>query len=247
MRDLLLSLYGNPVYRNEVRSFGRRHRYLFGPLFVLTIEALLTAAMMLSSLAGGHIALEDAATAYFWASLVLAEGLVVLLTPALAALSVSREHSRLTLDQVLVTPLLTREILWGKFAAVTTEVGLGAAPALAIAALAGLVSADVDNLGFLVGEGMVTVSFLVLALGCGMLQSIAFRRPATALGGTYAAVLGLFCAGWLLFLLLVRALPDSAIKVAWALAFVRGGLCLPIGLTCAWICFRRLGELRANA
>jgi len=249
MRELLLGFSRNAVYQKEIRALARRHRHLFGPLFVASIEVLLTVGMVLSSAAGARITLEEASSAYFWVSLVLAEGLVLLATPALASLTISREHNQLTLEQVLVTPMPTPEILWGKLSAVAVEVGLGAVPALAIAYVGALLSGETDYMVEALTEGAVICTLAAVAVGPGLLFSIAFRKPATALGSTYAVVLGAFCAGWAA--LGAMAKEGSSLQhahgadIAVVQAVVRGSICLLIGLACLPACFRRLSALRA--
>jgi len=247
MRGLLLGLSRNPIYQKEIRALSRRHRHLFGPLLVLSIEVLLTAGMGIVGLSGGRITMEEAATAYFWVSLVLAEGLVLLATPALASLAISREHNQLTLEQVLVTPMLTAEILWGKLAAVATEIGLGAVPALAVASLGALLSGEVDYIVLMVAEGSLIVVLAALAIGPGLLSSIIFRKPATALGTTYAVALGAYCGGFILLgvMLDLDVLPAQTAEAFVVQALVRGGLCLLVAVPCLPPCFRRLSALRA--
>jgi ABC-type transport system involved in multi-copper enzyme maturation permease subunit len=137
------------------------------------------------------------AESFFTLVLAAQFALVLLLTPIYTAGAIADERIRRTLDDLLATDLLDREIIFGKLAARLTYLFLLLLTGLPILCLLQLLG-GVDPL--LIAAGFVVSAFTMLSLaGLGLFSSTVTSRPFTAAVWT--------CAVTIFFLLFSAPIP----------------------------------------
>lgn len=132
---------------------------------------------------------------YIWLT-AMQLALVVLVSPALSAVSISGERERQTFDLLLSTGIGTRKIIMGKltenFAFLALLIASGA-PVMLLAYVTG---------GVPVWQLMATLVWLLMialeALAVGMLVSVLCRRTLTSIITAYLAIAVLGAASWVL-------------------------------------------------
>ncbi len=187
----------NPIFESSAR---RRMRTGKTPM-ILTIYMAALLAFSLSSLSmffGPGVTLGRMRLAtewYIWLT-AMQLALIVVVAPALSAVSIAGEYERQTFDLLLVTGVGTRRIVLGKlmenFAFLALLIVSGA-PVMMLAYLAA---------GIPVGQLLLTLAFLLAvaleALAVGLVFSALCRRTLSAIVTTYLAIVLLGGGAWAL-------------------------------------------------
>lgn len=185
----------NPIFESSAR---RRMRTVKTPAIV-TVYAAVMAALALAQMTpfwgqGTTVgAMRLGVECYIWMT-ALQLLLIILVAPALSALSIAGERERQTFDLLLVTGVGPFSIVWGKlmesFAFLALLILCGA-PAMALSVVTG---------GVTLADIALTLLMLMLtafaALSVGMLVSTLTRRTITAIIASYLAVLAIGALSW---------------------------------------------------
>ncbi|MCE9607418.1 MAG: ABC transporter permease [Planctomycetia bacterium] len=183
----------SPIFHIELLTVGRRRRYFFARViyaFVLLITMWFCYLAAFSSFRDTTLRSQSMFAFSFFASFSWIQLLVVLgLTPAMIAGTISVEHERKTIDYLLTTQLSDSEIALGKFAARLWSVIMQLAVGLPILALA-LTLGGVGPGQMLASFG---VSFLVLCVTATLSLAISARaqRSREAITRAYLVIIAL--------------------------------------------------------
>lgn len=197
---------GNPVWTRELRTRlrGREAAELvLVASLAIASGAFIPLLMALRDLSDPLQTAGVARQVFYWLTLTLM-GLLVLVTPRLGAEAIAAERQKRTLDLLIATPLLPREILSGKLLGAACVVLLLMTPSLPLFSLCylfrGASGAQVVEV-----YGLLFATTLVAGLA-GVTASALYARPAAAQWQAY-----------LLSLLLV-AVPGGAFWLAARIA-----------------------------
>lgn len=185
----------NPIFESSAR---RRMRTVRTPAIV-TAYAAVMAGLALAQMTpfwgqGTTVgAMRLGVECYIWMT-ALQLLLIILVAPALSAVSIAGERERRTFDLLLVTGVGPLSIVWGKlmesFAFLALLILCGA-PAMALSVVTG---------GVTIADIALTLLMLMLiafaALSVGMLVSTLTRRSITAIISSYLAVLAIGALSW---------------------------------------------------
>ncbi|HEU5261167.1 MAG TPA: ABC transporter permease [Gemmatimonadales bacterium] len=161
--------------------------------------------------------------------------LMSIIAALLTALTIAREWERGTMEQLAATPVHRIEVVLGKL---VPYVGIGLVD-VALAVLAGLFIFDVPFRGNVLLLGLMTLLFLVGALGLGMFVSAALKSQLLA---TQVAILATYLPALILsgfiFSLATMPLPLRAISTIvparYFITVTRGVFLKGVGLDVLW-------------
>jgi ABC-type transport system involved in multi-copper enzyme maturation permease subunit len=193
-----IRLFGPVLFYDLVRTARRPRQIIFRCLYAaLLLYVLVFIGLISLEQRGGQVrdyvgaaARADAVAAFSLAAFVwfmaVQLAAVFLLTPAYTAGAVAAERERQSLDALLATDLRGHEIVLSLLVSRLANllmVLLTGLPVLALMEFLGGLDPD------LVWAGFVVTALSLFSLGClGILQSVATRRPRTAIMRTYAWV-----------------------------------------------------------
>lgn len=185
----------NPIFESSAR---RRMRTVRTPAIV-TAYAAVMAGLALSQMTaffgqGTTVgAMRLGVECYIWMT-ALQLLLIILVAPALSAVSIAGERERQTFDLLLVTGVGPLSIVWGKlmesFAFLALLILCGA-PAMALSIVTGGVSLSNIALTLLM---LMLIAFAALSVG--MVVSVLTRRTISAIIAAYLAVLAIGALSW---------------------------------------------------
>ncbi|MDO5376853.1 MAG: ABC transporter permease subunit [Clostridia bacterium] len=185
----------NPIFESSAR---RRMRTVKTPAIVTAyagVMAGLAFSQMTPFLGSGTTvgAMRLGVECYIWMT-ALQLMLIILVAPALSAVSIAGERERQTFDLLLVTGVGPWSIVWGKlmenFAFLALLILCGA-PAMALSIVTGGVSLADIALTLL---ALMLIAFAALSVG--MVVSTLTRRSITAIISAYLAVLAIGALSW---------------------------------------------------
>ncbi|MCI0376091.1 MAG: ABC transporter permease subunit [Gemmataceae bacterium] len=190
-----LKLFGPVLFYDIVRA-GRRGRYfllrcLYAGLllFILFIVWLNTS----HTRGANHQSAAQFAETYFETFMLVQLIAVCLLTPAYVAGAVSEEKDRKTLEFLLATDLLNREIVLSKLFSRLANLTLFVATGLPILGLLQFLGGVDPNL---VLAGFAVTGLTMLGLGgVSILQSVIFKRPRDSIAITYLLLIAYLALG----------------------------------------------------
>ena len=187
----------NPVFESSAR---RRMRSWKTPLVItaylcalLALSASQLTAFMGQGVSVGRMRLGI--ECYIWLTAIQLL-LIVLVAPALSAVSIAGERERQTFDLLLVTGIGTRRIVMGKMMESFSFLALlilSGAPVQALVLLTG---------GVTLGDVVMTLLYLAAiafaALSVGMVASVLMRRSLTAIIVSYLSIFAIGALAWAL-------------------------------------------------
>jgi ABC-type transport system involved in multi-copper enzyme maturation permease subunit len=210
-----LKLFGPVLYYDMIRQ-ARRSRFIFLRIFYALLLVFLLACVALPHLhrfrADAHQASTIAQT-YFDVFMVTQFIMVVLLTPAYVAGAIAEEKDRKTLEFMLATDLLNREIVLSKLGSRLANLGLivlTGLPILSILQFLGGVDPNLVLAGF-----AVTTMTIVGQAGVSILCSATSRRPRDAIALAYLTVVLYYVLAMLLYLSTTPWMGDLGTTPLW--------------------------------
>ena len=211
-----LKLFGPVLYYDMIRQ-ARRSRFIFLRIFYALLLVFLLACVALPKLtlfrADPHQA-SDIAQTYFDVFMVTQFIMVVLLTPAYVAGAIAEEKDRKTLEFMLATDLLNREIVLSKLGSRRPILGLilvlTGLPILSILQFLGGVDPNLVLAGF-----AVTTMTIVGQAGVSILCSATSRRPRDAIALAYLTVVLYYVLAMLLYLSTTPWMGDLGTTPLW--------------------------------
>jgi ABC-type transport system involved in multi-copper enzyme maturation permease subunit len=195
-----LKVFGPVLYYDMVRQARRSRFIILRLLYALLLVFLLFCVVTTHSGLAGASSRQaaDIADSYFNVFMVAQFITVVLLTPAYVAGAIADEKDRKTLEFMLATDLLNREIVLSKLGSRLANLGLivlTGLPILSILQFLGGVDPNMILAGF-----AVTAMTIVGQAGLSILCSVVCRRPREAIALAYLGVLMYYLVALLLFL-----------------------------------------------
>lgn len=199
LRGGWLQLFGPVLVYDMIRA-ARRSRYFFlRGLYALFLLFILVSVYLSVSIMGGDEIRRATrlAEGYFETFIVVQLILVVILTPAYVAGSISEEKDRKTLEFILATDLRNNEIVLSKFGARLANLSLLLLTGLPILGLLQFLGGVDPNL---VVSGFFATGLTMCGIaGVSILNSVYFKKPRDAIGVTYLMVLAYHILGTTLY------------------------------------------------
>lgn len=208
-RQQQMKLLGPVLFYDVIRT-ARRGRYvLLRFLYACFLFYILANIYTISNMDRGNYSqarLAQIADAAFFSFMMVQISVVLLLTPAYVAGSIAEEKDRKTLEFMLATDLLNREIILSKYLARLGNLALLLLTGLPILSLLQLLG-GIDPHLLLYGFAFTGLTMMSLA-AVSILNSTQFGRPRDAIWITYLYIVVFYLLTWIGYWL-ARVVPNT--------------------------------------